>query len=69
MNPLLEVDWKQIGTEFIVYSSNNDKIMHGYAPLNSNIVNALCLRPPHRHVVFAVQDTNYDGLSCWDATD
>ena len=43
VNPPLEV---RIGTEFIVYSSNNDKIMHGYTPLNSNIVKALRLRPP-----------------------
>ena len=47
VNPLLEVDWNRIGTEFIVYSSNNDKIMHGYALKNSNIVEAFASRPPY----------------------
>ena len=36
VNPLLEVDWNQIRTEFIVYSSNNNKITHSYTPMNSN---------------------------------
>ena len=47
VNPPLEVDWDRIGTEFIVHSLNNDKITHGYAPMNSNIVEGLRLRPPH----------------------
>ena len=47
VNPPLEVDWNQMRTEFIVCSLNNDKLMHSYAPLNSNIVEALHLRPPH----------------------
>ena len=47
VNPPLEVDWNRIGTEFIVYSSNNDKITHGYAPTNSNIVEAFASRPPY----------------------
>ena len=34
-------------TEFIVYSSNNDKITHGYTPMNSNIVEAFTSRPPY----------------------
>ena len=32
-NPPLEVDWNRIGTEFIVFSSNDNKIMHSYEPL------------------------------------
>ena len=47
VSPLLEVDWNRIRTEFIVYSSNNDKITHGYAPMNSNIVEAFASRPPY----------------------
>ena len=27
----MEVDWKRIGTEFIVYLLNNNKIAHSYA--------------------------------------
>ena len=36
--------WRWIGTEFIVFSLINDKIMHGYAPTNSNIVEAFASR-------------------------
>ena len=37
----------RIGTKFIVYSSNNNKITDRYAPTNSNIVKALVSRPPY----------------------
>ena len=58
VNPPLEVDWNRIGTEFIVYSSNNDKITHCYSPLNSNIVEALHLRPPQTlHLPSKIQTT------------
>ena len=46
-HPPQEVDWNRIATEFIVYSLNNDKITHGYAPMNSNIVEAFASRPPY----------------------
>ena len=36
--------WKWIGTEFIV---NNNKTMHSYAPINSNIIEAFTSRPPY----------------------
>ena len=49
VNPSKEVDWNRIATEFIVYSSNNDKIKHGYAPTNSNIVEAFSSRLPWRY--------------------
>ena len=50
-NPPLEVDWNRIRAEFIVYSSNNNKITHSYAPTNSNIVEAFKSRPPYTHSI------------------
>ena len=71
VNPPQEVDWNRIATEFIVYSSNNDKITHGYAPMNSNIVEAFASRPPYALYSPSKIRTMmaYHGLSCWDTTD
>ena len=48
-NPPLEVDWNRIGTEFIVFSLNDNKIMHSYAPppMGSNMSNFSLHRPQY----------------------
>ena len=50
-NPPLEVDWNRTGNEFIVYSLNNNKTTHSYAPTNSNIVKVFASRPPYTHCI------------------
>ena len=41
----LNQNW--IGTEFIVYSLNNNKITHSYILMNSSIIKAFVSRPPY----------------------
>ena len=48
--------------------NRNGKIMHGYAPYEQQHCRSFTSEAT-THAVFAVQDMNYDGLSCWDATD
>ena len=49
-NPPLEVDWKQIGTKFIVYSSNNNKLTHSAPPSTATL--SKLSRLGHIHVLY-----------------
>ena len=68
INPPLEVDWNWIWIEFIVYSSNNIKLCM-VMPIWTAKLSKLLHLGHTIHAILAVQDTNYNDLSSWDATD
>ena len=60
VNPPQEVNWNWIATEFTVYSSNNNKITHGYAPMNSNIIEAFAsIRHPRYELWWPIMLGHY----------
>ena len=53
--------WNQIGTKFIIYSLNIN-----HAQLCPHEQQHCC---SHFQAVFTIQNTNYNGISRWDASD